>query len=221
LTQEPTVEFSFVYILGRSYAEPHLYAATMPAYEFSERVGALCTTRGSNVSRLAATLLTGVLSFGLSIGAEGCQHKVPRTVVVDEWWSNDHAVEAGWSSCKRDGLSDQYCNSKPVTDDYRQEEGQFTEAFSTAFQADTTCSGIALAVYRGPDGENSQATKIMFRADGYWSFQVNFDPGAKTQRWQMSLTPKQTHSSSGEGTASSIARTVCLIVKGAGGSVDE
>ena len=166
--------------------------------------------------------LTGVLSFGLSIGVEGCkQHKLPRAVVVDEWWSNDYAVEAGWSACKRDGLSDQYCNSKPVTDDYRQEEGQFTEAFSTAFQADTTCSGITLAVYRGPDGENSQASKIMFREEGYWSFQVNFDPGAKTQRWQMSLAPKQTHSSSGEGTASSIARTVCLIVKGAGGSVDE
>lgn len=130
-------------------------------------------------------------------------------------------MEAGWSACKKDGLSDQYCNSKPVTEDYRQEEAQFTEAFSTAFQADTTCSGITLAVYRGPGGENSQATKIMFREDGYWSFQVNFDPGAKTQRWQMSLAPKQTGSSSGEGTASSIARTVCLIVMGAGGSVDE
>lgn len=182
----------------------------------------LCVTRGKSVPRVAATLLTGVLSVGLLIGVEGCkQHKVPRTVVLDEWWSNEDAVEAGWSACKQDGRSDEYCNSKPVTGGYRQEEVQFTERLSTAFQADTTCSGITLAVYGGPDGESSQATKIMFREDGYWSFQVNFDPGAKTQRWQMSLAPKQTHSSSGEGTASSIARTVCLIVKGAGGSVDE
>jgi hypothetical protein len=165
-----------------------------------------------------------VIVGGLLTALVGCEqnHRNPRTVVVDEWWSNDYAVEAGWNQCRNFGnLTDGYCNSEQVKNGYRQEEAQFTEAFSTAFQADTACSGIALAVFRDPSDGRSQAAKIMAESNSYWSFQVNFQPGAKVQSWAMDLAPKHTHSSSGEGNASSIARTICSIVKGMGGSVAE
>jgi hypothetical protein len=171
---------------------------------------------------IVSILLTGLLLVALFMGVEGCQrHKVPRPVVVDEWWANDYAVEAGWSACKGEGLSDQYCNSKSTEDGYRQDEAQFTEEFSTAFQAEAACSGITLAVYKGPQHNSPQATQMMTNEEGYWSFQVNFEPEAKTQRWQMSFSPKETHASSGEGNASSIAHAVCSLVKGVGGSVKE
>jgi hypothetical protein len=98
---------------------------------------------------------------------------------------------------------------------------QFTEEFSTAFREDTTCSGITLAVYGGPGRHSSRAAEIMLRKDGCWSIQTNFVPGAKTQGWQMNFSPTLTSASSGDGKASSIVHAICLIVKGAGGSVQE
>jgi hypothetical protein len=153
----------------------------------------------------------------------GCKQH-PRnlpTVVVDEWWSRDYALSAGLRKCRNvDGLSAEYCNSQESKDEYRQEEANFTEDFSTAFQADTACSGATLAVYKG-HGDTSRGAEIMAGGGSFWAFQVNFQPGAQKQSWSMDLAPRHVTSSSGEGTASSIAHMVCSIVNRSGGSVAE
>jgi hypothetical protein len=167
---------------------------------------------------IIAALLTTGLSF-----LTGCkQRKEIRAVVIDEWWSSDYAVSAGWSKCQMAGGAPKYCDSEEVTEGSRQEEAQFTNEFSTAFQTDTACSGVTLAVFKNSN-DDSPGREIMNGGDSYWSFLVNFVPGEKKQSWAMNLrkTGKFTNLSSGEGNVRSMVHSVCLIVNGAGGSVAE
>lgn len=167
-------------------------------------------------------IIAALLTAGLS-AVTGCkQHRALHAVVVDEWWSSDYAANAGWSKCRMEGGTPEYCNSQQLKDESRQEEAQFTDEFSTAFQTDTTCSGVTLAVFKDPY-DDSKSRKIVNGSDSYWFFQVNFEPGEKKQSWAMNLnhTGKVTNHSSGEGDVRSIANAVCLIAKGAGGSVTE
>jgi hypothetical protein len=63
----------------------------------------------------------------------------PKTVVMDQWWSSDFAVEAARMNCVNEAGPG--CDSEHRGKAAREEEAQFTTEFSTTFQADHTCFG--------------------------------------------------------------------------------
>jgi len=95
---------------------------------------------------------------------------LPHTVVLDQWWSSDSAVEAARMHCEAD------CDSQYRQKAARAEEAQFTAEFTTAFQADPTCSGVTLSGFGDPFKDksfpSSDAAHVLSGSDSYWSFQV-------------------------------------------------
>jgi len=95
----------------------------------------------------------------------------PMVVQFDGWWASDYAVEGARMKCNAEHLSP--CegeNNVPVIT-ARQDESEFEERFSGAFQSDPNCSGITL---RGFGGRNHRITTVgtLLKAG---QAQANFD----------------------------------------------
>ena len=138
----------------------------------------------------------------------------PVTIVYDRMWSINSATNFATTHCET--LSAEVCQENA-----RRQEKEFYRMFSTSFQSEAACSGLALFALDAPEGNSASALLNLNPAvKDQWKLNVGFRPGQEKREW--SMTPMMKVSiTSGEGDAHSMAHTVCLIAKGTGGQVVE
>ena len=141
----------------------------------------------------------------------------PRvTIVYDRMYSNV-AVTGYLTMHPCPSQSSEMCEHNA-----RDQESAFYAKFATAFQFVPACSGLSLIALDSPGGDSPNTTEKLFRVPtkAQWKLNVSFTPGHEKQAWSMAPMTKL-NNSSGEGDAHSMAQTVCLIAKEAGGQVVE
>lgn len=151
----------------------------------------------------------------------GCrsQPQPNNTIVYDQWWSSDFAANAAGANCTPG--APKLCESEA-----RQQEAGFLQNFSAAFQSDPQCSGLKLFVFTG--SKQTPPEKVKKYAEilkgPHWQLMVDFASNQPTQSWSMLIDSPRTgpkNLTSGEGSAKSIADTVCSIAQRSGGSIDD
>jgi hypothetical protein len=139
----------------------------------------------------------------------GCKSRPQPRLILDGWWDLDYAKNA----CAQTAIP--YCAENVVT-----EVRDFEARFSSAFASDASCSGITLIRFaisqNTPEALNQPA----------WSLSINYIPQKSEQDWAMLHDPDGTHKkyyghTTGNGTPSTIAHTVCGIIKGKGGTLND
>jgi hypothetical protein len=95
----------------------------------------------------------------------------------------------------------------------------FELELKTQFAANAECSGITVSSFGYPQGQSNLPD---FTSRPYWSFSLNYFDGRPSQQWQM-LPPKGSDlpMMQANGTPPQIAREVCTIIKGRGGTVSQ
>ena len=124
-------------------------------------------------------------------------------VVFDQWWNIDFATLA----CKdqNQGGSTAQC----VAGLY-----QFEREVVSSMAAFGACKGIDVIVYNVTTSQQQPST----RADDRWSIRLDFNPGARKQRWQL-FGPKLKWMLEGEDDTTRIASKLCGIVTNAGATI--
>jgi len=170
------------------------------------------------MSRLCAAYCVVVLLVAFLLSPGCYRSSVPSTIVYNEHWSSDFAANGAWVRCN-DGRPEGAL--RICQDDAKKEEAEFLRKFSAAFQSDPTCTGLVLLVV-GPNNETSeqaQHASTKLEAGEHWILFVDFSPGLERQSWIMTHQPHGDRRTSGEGDASSMARSVWGIAKNRGGTV--
>ncbi len=182
--------------------------------------------------------VTAVLMVTLGLGS--CKKAPRRTVVLDAWWSRDYARSACWqanawwkenrelvarvgcdlvTSCPEMMPRLQACIGDPAA-----EVGEFEAQFASVFATDASCKGITLARFAGPADGSPEVLKRTGEP-AWWLF-LDFQVGQTEQPWTMNHTPDSTSEqyyghTAGKGTPRAIAHTVCGIVNGKGGRLQD
>jgi hypothetical protein len=129
-------------------------------------------------------------------------------IVIDRWWGVDFAKGDCFKAGKKEACDQERMGSYNV----------FEIELKTQFAAAAECSGITVTSFGYPQ-EPSKPT-VDFTSRPYWSFSINYRGDEPMQLWQM-LPPKGSDvpMMQATGTPSQIARQVCTIIKGKGGTV--
>ena len=134
-------------------------------------------------------------------------------IVIDRWWGVDYAkVDCRIPAFKPPGQSEATCEQERT-----QSYNVFEMELKTQFAALPECSGITVLSFGYPqDSTPPDITKL-----SYWSFSLNYQiQRGPEQLWQM-LSPRGTHLPvmQAKGTPPQIAKQVCTIINGKGGTV--
>lgn len=138
----------------------------------------------------------------------------PRIVIVyDRMWSINSAEDSSFSGC----LSNVPQQCKENAD---LEEGKFYHQFASAFQLERACSGLSLFALNSPEGTSPTAYEMVSKVpeSNQWMLNVSFRPGPETQQWSFGPMGKVARIS-GLGNAQLMARSVCSVANGSGGSL--
>lgn len=172
------------------------------------------------------------LTIGAALLLAGCSKASP-TVVLDSWWSVDMAKSfcsqaTKWdkenaSLVQQDGCEQvtSCLDMAPVLSACRTDpEGgvrDFESDMATQFAATPECQSVQLVRFDGP-AVSSKVTAEAVNTEHH-SLSLDFSPGATKQPWKLLLLAPQGPIHQGVGSAGEIAKQVCIIVRGLGGSV--
>jgi hypothetical protein len=159
-----------------------------------------------------------------------------RIIVYDGWQTVDYAKGVcertlAWHKEKKGLIAQLGCDSIPscnemmpivtacTSTDPAQGARQFENKIVSEFLTSTSCKGITMAGYQGPQ-DSTKVSVAEAMQKPHWAFSANLIPGNEKQYWQVR------HSKSGayaEGTdsPSEIVQRLCTLVHGQGGAVQK
>jgi hypothetical protein len=136
-------------------------------------------------------------------------------LVIDRWWGVDYAKEhCHLPAFQRPGESPEICDQEST-----QSYNIFELELKTQLAASAECAGITVSSFGYPQNPKDPPPDT---SRPYWDFSINYKGEEPAQLWQM-LPPKGSDlpMMQATGTASAIARQVCIIIKGKGGAVHQ
>lgn len=141
--------------------------------------------------------IAGIVLLCLSIVVSGCSKK-QQVIILDDWWNVDYAKNA----CSM-GNSDKKCSVDPTA-----EVRDFETRLGTEFAINGACHDITLDDSIGHNGD--------------WVLMLDFLPGQEFQTWRMTHLQNQLQNgvtTSGKADPKQIAKAICSVVSGTGGSL--
>jgi hypothetical protein len=145
------------------------------------------------------------------VALTGCNKTVAKpTVILDSMWLDNSLA----------------CGNAPSCWAYT-EEGRFEGEFETAFASDSACRGIVLTHVPTKGEHPTDEQMDAMRRPAWWlTIGFNYNPNETEHGWSMHHSEDSTHKSSysnvsGKGSPGAVARAVCGIVGGKGGSLND
>ncbi|MBV8774742.1 MAG: hypothetical protein JO166_20775 [Deltaproteobacteria bacterium] len=140
-------------------------------------------------------------------------HAEAPLIVIDRWWGVDYAkVGCEIPAEKPVGMNEATCEQER-TESYN----RFELELETQFASSPECVGITVSSFDYP-----QSARMPSLRQPYWSFLINYFGDDPAQLWQM-LPPKGSNLPMMQATEAppQIAKHVCTIIKGRGGTVTQ
>jgi hypothetical protein len=142
----------------------------------------------------------------------GCQKKESTIIVLDGWWNVDYAKNG--------------CQMSGGCVDPTYEVHDFESQIASHVASDATCQGVQFVRLNNPKDNDPAVAKAM--ALPHWFLMLNYNVGERKQSWNMHRSgDKKKYPefgagafTAGEGNPKEIAHTVCSIVTGKGGSLE-
>jgi hypothetical protein len=148
-----------------------------------------------------------ILVFALSFVLACHRDSDRRVVILNNWWTHD------WASN----------NAPDAIDELR----DFEDHFAAEFASDPGCRGISLIRMEKPAALDEQSKQLVSDVQSPWWLVIDYRRGESEQEWEMNQNPDSKGSytyrafTAGKGNAGRIAHTVCEIVKGTGGALED
>jgi hypothetical protein len=147
--------------------------------------------------RLAMVVLaTVIVAAGLVKSSAVAQSNEP-VVIIDSWWSVDYAKNI----CSRTNA----CSVDPAA-----EALNFEDRLATQLAANSQCSGIFIAKYRGANFDHAKIIMDALQNRPHWTLIIDYISSHQTQSWWLRLEGGP--HTQGEGNPKEIAGNVCSTV---------
>jgi hypothetical protein len=173
------------------------------------------------------------LSLLLIVALVGCNKPKP-VVVLDGWWNADYAKETcrhanEWYRENTKFISEVGCDKTtscremmPIVEacalDPVQDVRIFEEKLATAFASNPECESVQVVLFKNPY-EGSKVASDALHEKHNWVLGLDYNPGARKQKWWMERPPYHGAQPQGEGTPDEIAKKVCTIVSQRGAAI--